>query len=98
MTQEEKDKSVALFDKEVEDFCKETFIKDKETKELIFCCARHFTDWQKQRTIDKACEWLNKNVVEYHPRKCELRPIINTNAFREAMEGEQPILKTEITN
>lgn len=49
MTQEEKDKSVALFDKEVESFCKETFIKDEETKGLVFCCARHFADWQKNR-------------------------------------------------
>lgn len=48
----------------------------------------HFTDWQKQRTINKACEWLNKNVVEYHPRKGELRPIVNINSFREAMEKE----------
>lgn len=62
MTQEEKDISVALFDKEVESFCKETFIKDEETKGLIFCCARHFTDWQKQQTIDKVREWIVNNV------------------------------------
>lgn len=47
----------------------------------------YFTNWQKEQTINKACEWLNKNVVEYHPRKGELRPIVNTNAFREAMEN-----------
>ena len=44
--------------------------------------------WQKNQTINKACEWLNKNVVEYHPRKGELRPIVNINAFREAMGKE----------
>ena len=43
--------------------------------------------WQKEQTISKACEWLNKNVVEYHPRKGQLRPIVNINAFREAMEN-----------
>lgn len=42
--------------------------------------------WQKEQIINKACEWLNKNVVEYHPRKGQLRPIVNINAFREAME------------
>lgn len=45
--------------------------------------------WQKERDINKACEWLNKNVVEYHPRTGKLRPIVNINAFREAMEGEK---------
>lgn len=65
MTQEEKDKSVALFDKEVEAFCKETFIKDKDMKGLIFCCARHFADWQKERTINKAYKWLEDNVKYY---------------------------------
>jgi predicted aldo/keto reductase-like oxidoreductase len=50
--------------------------------------ARHFAQLQKERIINKACEWLNKNVVEYHPRKGELRPVVNINAFREAMEME----------
>lgn len=49
---------------------------------------KHGTKWQKEQTINKACEWLNKNVVEYHPRKGELRPIVNINAFRDAMEKE----------
>lgn len=49
---------------------------------------KHGANWQKQQTINKACVWLNKNVVEYHPRKGELRPIVNSNAFREAMEKE----------
>ena len=44
--------------------------------------------WQKEQTINKACQWLNDNVVEYHPRKGELRPVVNINAFREAMEKE----------
>lgn len=55
------------------------------------CTAAVFKDgaqWQKEQTIKKACEWLNKNVVEYHPRKGELRPIVNINAFREAMKKE----------
>ena len=59
------------------------------TYEQMQDIARHFAYWQKHQTIKKACEWLNKNVVEYHPRKGELRPIVNTNAFREAMENEQ---------
>lgn len=50
--------------------------------------ARHFAQWQKEQTINKASQWLNENVVEYHPRKGELRPIVNINAFREAMEKE----------
>jgi len=44
--------------------------------------------WQKEQTINKACEWLNKNVVEYHPRTGKLRPVVNINAFREAMENQ----------
>lgn len=48
--------------------------------------ATHFAQWQKEKLLNKACKWLNKNVVEYHPRKGELRPIVNINAFREAME------------
>ena len=51
--------------------------------------ACHFVQWQKKRDIEKACEWLNKNVVEYHSRTGELRPIVNINAFREAIENEQ---------
>ena len=43
-------------------------------------------NWQKEQTINKACGWLNKNVVEYHPRTGKLRPVVNINAFREAME------------
>jgi len=44
--------------------------------------------WQKEQTINKASQWLNENVVEYHPRTGKLRPIVNINAFREAMEKE----------
>ena len=44
--------------------------------------------WQKEQLINKACEWLNKNVVEYHPRTGTLKPVVNLNAFREAMEKE----------
>lgn len=44
--------------------------------------------WQKEKIINKASQWLNENVVEYHPRKGKLRPIVNINAFRDAMEKE----------
>lgn len=48
----------------------------------------YFANWQKEQTINKAIQWLNENVVEYHPRKGELKPVVNINAFREAMEKE----------
>jgi len=57
----------------------------KEEKRQAFIKG---AQWQKGQIINKACEWLNKNMVEYHPRKGELRPIVNINAFREAMEKE----------
>jgi hypothetical protein len=41
--------SVAEFDEEVERFCKECFITDTNEKGSVFCIARHFADWQKNR-------------------------------------------------
>lgn len=41
--------SVNEFDIEVERFCKECFITDTNEKGNVFCIARHFTDWQKNR-------------------------------------------------
>lgn len=95
MTQEEKDISVALFDKEVESFCKETFIKDEETKGLIFCCARHFTDWQKQQTIDKAGKWILDNFkcsgysMPLHYKGVCYFPKNIAKDFKKAMKEEQ---------
>lgn len=60
--------------------------------EEMFCAG---AQWQKDKLLNKACKWLNKNVVEYHPRKGELRPIVNINAFREAMEKEDEQCSTE---
>lgn len=58
------------------------------SRETIISYMLQAAQWQKEQTINKASQWLNKNVVEYHPRKGELRPIVNSNAFREAMEKE----------
>ena len=41
--------SVTEFDAEVERFCKECFITDANEKDKVFCIARHFADWQKNR-------------------------------------------------
>lgn len=41
--------SVTEFDTEVERFCKECFITDDNEKDKVFCIARHFADWQKNR-------------------------------------------------
>ncbi len=37
------------------EYCEDKFKKD----------ARHFANWQKQKTIDKACKWLKENAANY---------------------------------
>lgn len=59
------------------------------TYEQINILANNRAQWQKEQTINKACKWLNENIVEYRPRTGKLRPIVNINAFREAMEDKQ---------
>ena len=73
---------------------------NKQGLELKPFARRFFiagANWQREQTINKASQWLNENVVEYHPRKGELRPIVNINAFREAMgkEDEPNIVNIE---
>ena len=38
--------------------------------------------------IEKACEWLKKNVTYMHPRKGTEECVVNLNAFIESMKGE----------
>jgi hypothetical protein len=67
------------------------FMLDNEVEEAYKTAELTFkrgAQWQKEQTINKASQWLNENVVEYHPRTGKLRPIVNINAFREAMEKE----------
>lgn len=98
MTQEEKDKSVSLFDKEVEAFCKETFIKDKDMKGLIFCCARHFADWQKQRDMGL----LKTLYSDYDNLKKDLDKVTTGNLshrignIKFSITGMQVFIKKEI--
>jgi len=37
-------------------------------------------------TIERACEWMEKNIRLPHPRKGTNECIVNLNVFREAME------------
>lgn len=67
----------------------ETIGTSPHSRETIISYLQQTAQWQKEKDIDKVCEWLNKNVVEYHPRTGELKPVVNLNAFREAMEDEQ---------
>jgi len=62
--------------------------QEKSLNDLVKRVAIYFTQWQKEQTINKASQWLNENVVEYHPRTGKLRPVVNINAFREAMEKQ----------
>lgn len=67
------------------------FMLDNEVEEAYKIAELTFkrgAQWQKEQIINKASQWLNENVVEYHPRTGKLRPIVNINAFREAMEKE----------
>lgn len=66
----------------------ETIGTSPHSRETILDYLKQAAQWQKEQTINKACEWLNENVVEYHPRTGKLRPIVNTNAFREAMDEQ----------
>ena len=49
--------------------------------------------WQKQQTIKKACEWLDKNTVKYiitkpvHETKMTGLDVSMVDDFKEAMEG-----------
>ena len=65
----------------------ETIGTSPHSRETIISYLQQAAQWQKEQMINKACKWLNENIVEYHPRKGELRPIVNINAFREAMEN-----------
>lgn len=40
-------------------------------------------------TIERACEWMEKNIRLPHPRKGTDECIVNLNAFRKAMEEEK---------
>ena len=50
-------------------------------------------EWQKQKTIKKACEWLDKNTVKYiitkpiHETKMTGLDVSMVDDFKEAMEG-----------
>ena len=45
--------------------------------------------WQKQKTISKACEWLNKNFTFIHPRKGVPVCAVNLNSFKDALNDEE---------
>jgi len=51
-------------------------------RELIL----HFTDWQKSRVINEACEWLQKHINDYlvHGRDIDFL----YDDFKKAMEKE----------
>ena len=51
--------------------------------------AYYFAKWQKQQTISKACEWLNKNFTFIHPRKGVPVCAVNLNSFKDALNDEE---------
>lgn len=52
--------------------------------------ARHFAEWQKQRMIDKACNWLKENAANYVSKDNQGEPYLFriglADAFIKAMK------------
>ena len=63
--------------------------KEKQDWPFLKKMAIHFAKWQKQQTISKACEWLNKNFTFIHPRKGVPVCAVNLNSFKDALNDEE---------
>ena len=62
---------------------KEFFMKRDLNKPL---CINTAIEWADKTMIEKACQWMEENLREVHPRTGEEVCIVNLNRFREAME------------
>ena len=67
--------------------------KDKERKELWRITRNHYQEWaeeqiakEKQKLIEKACEWLKKNMIGLDMGKYPMYSPNFINDFRKVME------------
>jgi hypothetical protein len=59
------------------------------TYEQMHEIARHFANWQKERVIEKAYDWLNDNFFQYGEDGTDNNGCSILYDFKHAMEDEQ---------
>ena len=64
----------------------DNFVEENEGEVTHTEIARHFFELGRNNAIDKACEWLEKNVADIWNSPCNPDKIVEN--FRKAMKGD----------
>lgn len=83
MTDEEKAREIAKNDA--------LYGKDPDNNsktDECYIAALEMAAWKEEQMIEKAVEWLKKNLTYIHPRKGTEECIVNISKFKEAMKND----------